>query len=254
MTSSDPPVDSFLNEFKASLSEPTGEAVLRRINAERLLYLLADELVESHQAERIRVLPDSQLAGEAGADFLVQVDDYDIRLELMDAPGGGPRLSQDKLRNFAELLEDNPNTVALVVVWTTDDLQAIPLSVADIRHLLEHPDSLSRLMQEAKALPEVLKAIIARQTKLWEVGLAPAPRSAVQPPDIRLLFERAIGAAIEAERDRSYRYTERRLAADLFPVEEERRLIFQVLKQALEGGAAGELATQLTRLPRRGAK
>ena len=54
-------MSDFLSEFTHSLTQPNGDAVLRRINAERLLRLLADEFVEAHQAARIRILPDNRL-------------------------------------------------------------------------------------------------------------------------------------------------------------------------------------------------
>lgn len=254
MTETPVPIDGFLSEFRASLSQPTGDAVFRRINAERLLRLLADEFIESHEAERIRILADNRLAGKPGADFLMQIDDYDVRLEFLDSPSGKPVLAQDRLGYFSKMLEDNPSTVAIVLVWTTDDLQSIALSDRRVRHLSQHPEDLSKLLQESKPLHEVLKAIVGRQMKQWEFDLARAPRSTAQPADIRRLFEQAIGEAIDAERDRSYRNVERKLAAQQFPAEEEKRLIFGVLKEALGGTVAKELVPMLTRLSRRGAK
>ncbi|MBC8446636.1 MAG: hypothetical protein H8D78_02705 [Chloroflexi bacterium] len=252
MTDLDPSVDSLLAELKASLSQAGGEAALRRINAERLLRLLADEFVESRQAERIRILPDHRLAGEPGADFLLQIDDYDIRLLFLDAPGGEPILDAEQLPEFLSLLEDNPSTVALVLVWTTDDLQAVSLSVLRIRYLSQNPDRLNALLAEASPLPETLRTLVERQTKLWEAGLDKAPHTAAKATDMRRLFEEAIGDAIETERGRSYRYAERKLAARQFPVEEEKHLIFSVLGEALAGASAMELVPRLTRLSQRG--
>lgn len=254
MTELDPSVDSFLTELKASLSQPDGEAMLRRINAERLLRLLADEFIEAHQAERIRILPDSRLVGEPGADFLLQIDDYDIRMLFLDAPDAAPALDASQLPDFLRLLEDNPSTVALVLVWTTDDLRSVPLSVRRTRFLTQNPDRLPSLLAATKPLPETLRALVARQTKLWEAGLDQTPRTTAKSADMRRLFEEAIGAAIEAERQRSYRYTERKLAARRFPVEEEKRLIFAVLGEALNGALAQELVLRLTRLPQRGGR
>jgi hypothetical protein len=255
MTVEEPlPVDEFLSELKASLSEDSGEAMLRRINAERLLRLLADEFIEAHQAERIRILPDSRLVGEPGADFLLQIDDYDIRLLFLDVPDAAPALDVSQLPDFLRLLEDNPSTVALVLVWTTDDLRSVPLSVRRTRFLTQNPDRLPSLLAVTKPLPETLRALVARQTKLWEAGLDQAPRTTAKSADMRRLFEEAIGAAIEAERQRSYRYTERKLAARRFPVEEEKRLIFAVLGEALNGALAQELVLRLTRLPQRGGR
>jgi hypothetical protein len=254
MTDLDPSVDSLLAELKASLSQVGGEAALRRINAERLLLLLADEFMESRQADRIRILPDNRLAGEPGADFLLQIDDYDIRLQFLDAPEGVPLLNAEQLPDFLNLLEDNPSTVALILVWTTDDLHAVPLSVLRTRFLAQHPDRLIALKAEARPLPEVLRTLVERQTKSWEAGLDKAPHTAAKATDMRRLFEEAIGDAIETERGRSYRYAERKLAAQRFPVEEEKRLIFSVLGEALEGASAQEMARRLTRPSQRGGR
>jgi hypothetical protein len=252
MTQKGESFEGFLTEFKASLSQPSGEAVMRRINAERLLRLLADEFVEAHQAERIRVLPDNRVAGEPGADFLLQVDDYDIRLQFLDTPEGVPSLDEDRLSEFLSLLEDNPSTAALILVWTTDDLLAIPLSVARARFLLEHPDHLSALLKRAQPLPEVLRTIVAQQVKVWEVGLDEIAPSPAKGGDMRRMFEEAIAKAIEAERGRSYRSVERKAAARRFPADEEKRLILSVLGEALNGAEARDLVPQLTHISRRG--
>jgi hypothetical protein len=254
MTESPSSLDGFLAEFKATLSQPSGEAILRRINAERLLSLIAEEFIESHQADRIRVLADNQVVGQSGADFLLQIDDYDIRLEFLDAPGGEPYLDQDLLPQLASLLKDNPSTIAVVMVWTTDDLQALALSSEDIQGISESKDRIRDLLTRARPLAEVLRGIVDSQTRLWDVNLKHVEPTAAKPFEMRRMFEQAIGRAIDAERGRSYRFAERKLAAQQFPVEQEKRLIFSVLADALDEGSTQELVTRLTRLPRRGGK
>ncbi len=247
-------MSDFLSEFTHSLTQPNGDAVLRRINAERLLRLLADEFVEAHQAARIRILPDNRLVGEAGADFLMQIDDYDIRLQFVDAPRGVPEFELNQLPAVQNLLEDNPSTVALVLVWTTDDLKALELSMTRIRYVLGNPDRIDSLLQQTRPLPDVLRDLVNRQVKLWEIGLEEKPHTSVQSTDMRQMFERAIAEAIDAERQRSYRHTERKMAAQNFPADEEKRLMLFVLSEALNGVPSADLENRLTRLTRRGAK
>jgi len=254
MTEFDPSVESFLTELKASLAQPTADAVMRRINAERLLRLLAEQFIEAHQAERIRILPDTRLAGELGADFLLQIDDYDVRLLFLDAPKGALSLEVSQLPEFLRLLEDNPSTVALVLVWTTDELAAVPLSLVRVRFLGHNPDRLADLLTSAKPLPETLRVVFSRQTKLWEANLQRVVHTAAKATDMRHLFEGAIGSAIEAERGRSYRHAERKVAAARFPVEEEKRVIFAVLGEALGGASAQELVPRLVRIAQRGGR
>ena len=245
-------VDRLLAELKASLSEPSGEAALRRINAERLLHLKAEEFIEAHQAERIRILPDRRVAGEPEADLLLQIDDYDIRLVLLDAPGGKPTLAADQLSQLLGLLGNNPSTIAVVLVWTTDALLSLPLKVPDIQHLLENPDGLSNVLSSAKPLLEVLHGIVGRQTKDWEAGLDATPRPAAMLGDSRRLFEAAYGKAVETERRRSYKSTVRKEAAQDFPFERERQVIMETLEEALNGESSESLRERLTKLPRRG--
>ncbi len=244
--------DDFVAEFSASLSAPQSEAVLRRINTERMVRLIADDLIASHTAQRIRVLADSRLAGETGADFLMQIDDYDLRLEIVDTADGTIVIRKEQLASARQLLEDNPSTVALVLVWTTSDLKAVHLSLARLRHVEQDSDGVAKLIQKAKSLAEVLPDIIAHHVKQWEFVLQASQESSSLRRDIRQLFENAIGSAIEEERERAYKNLERKLAARQFPVEEEKRLIFAVLKDALQGVPAKELQPRLTRLPRRG--
>lgn len=252
MTRTESNIDSLLTELTASLTQPTGDAVLRRINAERLLRLLTDEFIAAHEADRVRVLPDDRLGDQQGADFLVQIDDYDIRLLFLDAPEGRPILDVGMLPALLKLLEDNPSTVALVLVWTTDDLSAVPLSVVRIRFLSQNPDRLPDLLVGASPLPETLRALVEQQSRLWKVDLGETPHTAAQAKDVRCLFEEAIGASIDTECQRSYRYAERKLAAAHFPQEEEKRLIFAVLRDALDGAKSDELVPRLTRISQRG--
>jgi len=228
--------------------------MLGHMDAERLLGLLAQEFIDTHNAGRIRILSDSQMAGDEGAGFLLQIDDYDVRLMVLDTPNGAPALGTDRLPVFVQLMEDNPSTVALILVWTTEDLLAIPLSMLRLRFLVQNPDRLPALLSEARSLPDVLRTVVERQVKLWEIGLDQAPLRTGESTDIQRLFKEAIGVAIEAECRRSYRHAERKLAAQHFPVEDEQQLIFMALEEALAGALAMDLVPWLTRVVQRGGR
>lgn len=244
--------DQPMSEPKASLPETEADAGKRRGNVERLLRLMLDELSERNQAERIRILSDNRPAGEGGTDFLLQIDDYDFRVEVVDARDNTPALTTKHLPRLRGLLEDNPSTVALILVWTTDNLDAVPLSVARIRFISENPERLPGLLTTARPLAEVLRGLMARQSKSWGVGLGQKPDVTNKLIDTRHQFEKRIGQAIETERRRSYHLAERRQAAQQFPVEEEKQLIFAVLREALNGVSAGGLVPKLIRLAPRG--
>ena len=245
-------INNLISEISASLSQPSSEAFIRRINTERLLRLLVDDFIEQHPASCIRILPDRRITGKTGADFLLQVDDYDLRLILLDAPEGKLTLDVNILDEFMILMEENPSTVALIVVWTTDDLAAIPISIIRLRILQGSPDKIRDLLNKAKPLPEILSDVIQMQTKLWEVGLEQLPQSTAQSIDLYRLFSEDIGQAIDKEARRAYRNDERLQAARDFPYQHEKHLVLEILQDALQGASMTDMETRLVKVSKRG--
>jgi hypothetical protein len=240
-------IDDSFSELKNSLSS------LGDKNHESLLRLLSDEFIAMHPDDRIRILADCRLTGEAEAGFLLQIDDYDVRLELLEAPAGDPILPTDRLAQVIAFLENNPNTVAAVLIWTTRDLPAVCLSVDRARAAAQDTGVLSVVLSEAQPLIDVLNGIVRRQLAVWEADLATAvPCLNGQALDTQRAFERAIVQAIETERHRTYRNPTRKQAALQFPVEEETKAILETLERALAGERAPELVAHLTRMSRRG--
>jgi hypothetical protein len=220
------------------------------MNIENLLQTLTNQLIETHQAEHVHILPDNRLAGKPGADFLLQIDDYDMRLLLLDPTEGTPTINETQISDFLSLLEDNPSTLALILVWKTNELPSIPLSMARVRFLSQNPNRIQDL--KTKPLSETLQNLVAQQVKLWEVNPDQVAHTEIKLSDTRRLFEEAIAAAIERECQRAYHNAERKLAAQHFPEEEEKRRIFEVLGEALNGVQTQDLVPRLTRLSRRG--
>ena len=114
--------------------------------------------------------------------------------------------------------------------------------------------NIESLLSCARPLLDVLREVVASQTRQWDVGFDKINRMPTQPPEMRRVFERAIGLAIEAERERPYRYAQRKQAAAQFPVDQERQLILSTLADALDEAPLKDLVAHLTRLPRRGGK
>jgi hypothetical protein len=220
-------------------------------NSEQQLHQLLNELIATRQTDRIRILSDDRLAGNTGADMLIQVDDYDIRLLWQDTPNHTPELQVEQLPVYLQLLEANPSTLALILVWTLDELPAVALSVARIHFLMQNPDRSMGLAKNAKPLTSVLRDLVSKQMRVWDIGLEPRPRSTAKPTDIHHLFIDAIVTAIETERHRSYRHTERKRAARNFPADEEKQIVLKALNQALNGAAARDLVPMLTRVVRK---
>ena len=152
------------------------------------------------------------------------------------------------------LLEDNPSTVALVLIWTTDDLLSIPVSIVRLRYLLQTPQKVDDLLKLARPFTETVSELIQKQTKLWEVGLDQIPQSTAQSVDLYRLFSEEIGQAIDLETSRSYRNDERLQAARNFPYQQEKKLILTLLQEALQGAPAKEIEARLLKVSKRGMK
>lgn len=246
------PLDGFLNEMMASMSQVSRDAMMRRVNAERLIKLTIENLVEQHQAESIRLLSDEQLTAKESADYLIQIDDYDLRVELLDAPNGQLTLDENLLTRWEGLLEANSNTIALIIVWTNDELLSIAFSMRRLKYIVESPNELAKLLQTAAPFEKVIAKIIKKQTKGWKIPKIEKSGSPTANRDLYSIFSQKIITAIDTEANRSYRVEERARAAQKFPYEQEKRTILSILQDALEGATAKDLEKRLTNLPRRG--
>jgi hypothetical protein len=163
------PLDGFLNEMMASLSQDSRDAMLRHVNAERLIKLLATQMDDQHASARIRIIPDTRLSEQDAADFLIQVDDYDLRVILLDTPDGKPGFTEKDVNDWVTLLESNPSTIVLIAVWANDELSAIPFSMRRLKAILEAPNQIPRLLKSVKPFEQIISDIIQRQTKGWKI-------------------------------------------------------------------------------------
>ncbi|MDX1417501.1 MAG: hypothetical protein R3293_25070 [Candidatus Promineifilaceae bacterium] len=245
MSDSKESVHTFLQEFQATLAEEGSEAILRRINAERLLSLLAERLSEELKVSSVRFLPDKRMAGGVGADFLFQVDDYDLRLELLDAPDGRLELALNNLRGYRQILEENPNTVALILVWTADGLPAVPLSIARIRFLVDHKDLIGVLLEQAEPLEKVFTSLVQKQIKSWDLPLRPAEGIGQEVTDLREAFSSALAAEMETVTRRGYRIPARKAAAANYPRKKETEELLKTFDAAMNGEKEKELVREL---------
>jgi hypothetical protein len=242
-------IDGFLSELKATLSEETGDAILRRINAERLLQLAAEQLVAEHEARHIRVLNEDRVADKPGvqlADYLIQIDDYDVRVELLDAPEDKPILKSEQLVQYKRLLQENPSTAALILTWTTNDLLSIPMSLARIAYLERGSMPLRQLIERhAHPFSEVLSEVIERQEKVWKVEIGLEEGITGQISNYPQVFKQAFERAIAHECERSFRKPMRKEAARTYDLNREKRTIMRIFKEAMSGTPSKALQTQL---------
>jgi len=101
MTETRPPFGSFPDGLNASLSHPSGEAVLRRLNAKRLLRLAADEFIASQRTAHVRILTDSRLVGAAWVPPLPAVSA--VQYSTFVLTGQGAQTSEVLQRRTAEV-------------------------------------------------------------------------------------------------------------------------------------------------------
>jgi hypothetical protein len=262
--------DDFLSEISASLKEDSGEGSLRRINTERVLKLVLDDIVEQRHDVQIRVLNDHRISGDIGADILMQIDDYDIRLEILDTADDSCRLSKDQMTRFKEIFEENPSTETLILTWTTNDLKSIQLTLSLIDQMtlgqldsvtLDNIDSVISsnsdvfdFTQKTRSLVEVINEILESRIKVWGKILAVPQEKGRTTTDIRMLFKGHFQTCLEEERSRSFKLEERKAAAVTLSEKEATELLNGILDKALTGEESEIMAKRLSQLPKRGGK
>ncbi|MGE5221435.1 MAG: hypothetical protein ACM3PY_03300 [Omnitrophica WOR_2 bacterium] len=247
-------LDDFISEISASLEGSSGEVVLRRINTERVLHLALEEIVQQRHDLQIRVLADSRIAGQSGADLLMQIDDYEIRLALIDAPVGNPELIPGQLNGFRGVFEENPSTEVMVLTWTTEDLLSQKLNLEIIEYLIAHPDQIAFFLEKSRPLNDVIADILASHMKVWDFILEPPAGGSFASGDISKLFEDHFKKNLEMERERSFKNIERKAAALRLDEKKEISILNNALEDALQGQLARSLASRLTQFTRRGGK
>lgn len=225
-----------------------------RAEAERLLQHELETLAEEHPEARVRALPESRLEGGERVDLLLQVEDYDICLQLLDASDGRPTFERDQLEWMLRVLGENPNAVALVVVWTTDDLLSVPLSLRRLYSLRQDPSRLSALLAQARPVAQVLAEVIQRQSRRWVDRIEIRKGAPERGVDVRKEFSREFEAAVEVERERPYAKYERKVAALRYPLAAEREAIVTALDEAMLGARREVLVDLLAQLPKGGAR
>lgn len=247
-------IDDFIAELSTSIKSPSGEAVLRRINTERMLKVILEEIVQQNHDLQIRILSDSRIAGESGADILIQIDDYDIRLEIVDTSNDDVSINQDQIQQFENIFEENPSTETLILTWTTARLNSIQLSLEQIQNISSNPDQIHNYLKLMRPLEEIFKEILETHIKVWRKMLTVPVQSVMSTNDIRKLFESHFHECLEIERKRPFKMEERKKAVAGLSDQEVTKLINEILDLALDGVPMGMLYHELIQLPKWGKK
>lgn len=245
--------DDFMSQISASLQSPSGDVALRRINAERVLRLMLDEIVQQRHDLQIRVLTDNRISGYSGADILMQVDDYEIRIELKDVSENSPTLSMGELAIYKKIFEENPSTEALVIAWIADDLPSQSLSLVTIDSLINE-ELINDFIKNARPLSDVVQEILSNQMKVWEDIPSLSANTSDTTTNIANIFSAYFKDALKDEQERSFKLEEKKIAVRNFPEKRETDLVKSVLQDALKESSVEKLSDRLSQLPKRGAK
>lgn len=248
METNDLSLSEFLSQVTASLSEEDSEAVFRKINAHTLARLLLKEFQQNRPDLRIRILPDTRVDDDTGSDLLIQVDDFDLRVVIVDSKDGELGINSEQLAEFVKLLEDNPNTVSLVVTWTTDELDSVALTFGQLTQLVADVERTKDALKGASSFKSVIEDVIDTQIRTWEEGPLVEGRGDERSIEIKSIYGDALSRAMADEVERPYRIEERKLAARDYPIEFEHRLVMSVLDEALSERDVRSLVRRLTEL------
>jgi hypothetical protein len=246
--------NDFLSELTASLEGSSGEIALRRINSERVIKLVLEEVVRKRHDVQIRIINDSRIAGESGADILLQIDDYDIRLEILDAPENKTTLDIDQLVKFQSIFEDNPSTEILIVTWTTGDLNSIQLNLQDLDSLIRQPHLIPSYVKKVQPLQQIVTHLLESLINVWDKMPISPQEKEKSTTDIKKIFSKYFRICLEEERNRSFKINERKAAAASLIEKDAVNLLNNVLDQALRGDDAEELSVRLFHSPKRSQK
>lgn len=240
--------DDYLAEISASLLGTSGEAALKRINSERMISLAFEEIVQYYPESHIRFLTDNRIAGQSGADMLMQIDDYEIRIELVDTTNEKPEIKPEQLENFKKIFIDNPSTEALVIVWTTDDLCSLQLTLSDIDRFTMNPNLMTKYMSKGEPFTETIKDILAKFLKVWETQGFSTEYSGGKKLNIQNKFNNYLERNLAVERGRRFTKEEKKLAVKQISEKNEIDKIQSVLTYALQGSKSDSLTSQLIKL------
>lgn len=237
-------IESYLRELRAGAEAGDTEVLFRRLDTERKARTMLDFLAEEYD---LRVLPDRRLGTEVAADFLVQIEEYELRLVIEDVVDGRPQLSAAQFDVYHQLLHLNPATVGILIIWTGPDLPALVLRLGQLRFLQQCPERLAEELEQVRPLEVTLRAFMEGQTKEWALEeLEPAVGPTGLLSDTRTLFEHTLRQYLAREAGRRYRREEKVAAAQELS-ERDVASMLKILDAALAGERATELAARLVR-------
>lgn len=248
-------IEDVFSEIRASLDTPEDQSILKRIDFERLLKMSLEEIVDRFDTHQVRVLSDLHIAGKTGADLLVQIDDYEVRIEILEQLSKDEKISGNQLEVYKRVFEENPSTQFLILTWVSDDITSIVFSLQDILTLEEEPDEFDKLLSNSKPLSENLENIIVSQLKNWDTEISFMGDKKKQSVDLKKKeFQDNLPNSINHQINKQYRNPEKIEAVSTYSVREESNLIKDALNIALSGESAESISKIFSRIKKGGKK
>lgn len=238
----------FLMELKAKLASETSEEMIARIEAERAIH---DILVELSDSYDFRVVEDYRYATreeEQGTDFILQMEDFELRLIVEYSPTGTPNLSANDLRALRKILESSQSTIALAVVWAAPDLPTLVITQGLVEFLLAEEQEIVEFVKSALPLKDAILRFVDKQTKSW--GLRQVERLSAEEilPDTEAILQRRLREELGRESTRPYKL-ERKVAAQKRISHEDVEAIARIFEESRKTSKdAEEIADDLRKL------
>ncbi len=202
----------FLMELKAKLASETSEEMIERIQAEQAVQDVLLELSDSHD---FRVVEDYRYTTgeeEKRTDFILQVEDFELRLIMEYSPTGRPTLTANDLRAVSKILESSTSTIALAVVWAASDLPTLVITQGLVEFLLADGQETAKFVKTALPLKDAILRFVDRQTKGWGLRRVERVPAEEMLPDAQTILERKLREELGRESTRAYKL-ERKVAA-----------------------------------------
>jgi len=199
-------------ELKAKLASETSEEMMARIDAEQAI---EDILVELSDSRGFRIVEDYRYAtGEEqkDTDFIIQVEDIELRLIVKYSASGAPTLSRDDLGDLTEVLQGTQGTTALVLVWAAPELPTLIVTPADIELLLSREELVPAFLEATCELKEAVLRFVDSQTKKWRFGVVSGSGAGAVLPETQAILEQRLREEVEEESKRAYRLERKVLA------------------------------------------
>jgi len=244
----EPDRSRFLMELKAKLASETSEEMVERIEAEQTVQDILVELSDSHG---FRVVEDYRYTTREeikGSDFVLQKEDFELRLILKYSPTGMPMLSSNDLMALREILKSSQSTTALVVVWTGPDLPTVVMTQGLIEFLLAEEQETAAFLETASPLKDAVLRFVKNQTKGWGLRQAERPPAEEILPETQAILGRKLGEELRRESTRAYKL-ERKIAAQKSIGTEDVETIERIFEESRRASKdAQEIAQELRKL------